>query len=106
MTEQTESQTITIDDVAYSIDDLSDEVKELLSLHAQANNMMVSARRQAIIHEVSVTNLANLIAQKVKGDDSDSNDESAAAWHGQILGRYQPERQADSFPRGDVRRAI
>ena len=45
MTEQTESQTITIDDVAYSIDDLSDEVKELLSLHAQANDMMVGARR-------------------------------------------------------------
>ena len=37
MTEQTEAATITIDDVTYAIDDLSGEVKELLSLHAQAN---------------------------------------------------------------------
>lgn len=78
MTDQ-EVQTITIDDVTYPIDDLSDEVKELLSLHAQANEMMIGARRQAIIHEVSVTNLANLIAQKVKGDDSGDDTESEAA---------------------------
>lgn len=79
MTEQTEAATITIDDVTYAIDDLSGEVKELLSLHAQANEMMIGARRQAIIHEVSVTNLANLIAQKVKGDDSGDDAESEAA---------------------------
>lgn len=78
MTDQTEVQTITIDDVTYPIDDLSDEVKELLSLHAQANEMMIGARRQAIIHEVSVTNLANLIAQKVKGDDSGDAESEAA----------------------------
>lgn len=78
MTDQ-EVQTITIDDVTYPIDDLSGEVKELLSLHAQANEMMIGARRQAIIHEVSVTNLANLIAQKVKGDDSGDDTESEAA---------------------------
>lgn len=77
MTDQ-EVQTITIDDVTYPIDDLSDEVKELLSLHAQANEMMIGARRQAIIHEVSVTNLANLIAQKVKGDDSGDAESEAA----------------------------
>lgn len=79
MTEQAEAATITIDDVTYTIDDLSDEVKELLSLHAQANEMMIGARRQAVIHEVSVTNLANLIAQKVKGDDSGDGTESEAA---------------------------
>ena len=79
MTDQTEVQTITIDDVTYPIDDLSDEVKELLSLHSQANDMMIGARRQAIIHEVSVTNLANLIAQKVKGDDSGDDAEPEAA---------------------------
>ena len=79
MTDQPEVQTITIDDVTYPIDDLSDEVKELLSLHSQANDMMIGARRQAIIHEVSVTNLANLIAQKVKGDDSGDDAEPEAA---------------------------
>ena len=72
MTDGTQPQTVTIDDVEYLIDDLSDEVKELLSLHAQANDMMVNARRQAIIHEVSATNLATIIGQRVKSGNSDS----------------------------------
>lgn len=71
MTDGSQVQTVTIDDVEYQIADLSDEVKELLSLHAQANDMMVGARRQAVIHEVSVTNLASLISQRVKSEDSD-----------------------------------
>ena len=71
MTDQ--PQSITIDDVEYLIEDLSDEVKELLSLHGQASEMMIGARRQAIIHEVSVTNLASLIGQKVKESDSEED---------------------------------
>ena len=75
MTEGVQVQTVTIDDVEYSIADLSDEVKEMLSLHAQANEMMVGARRQAVIHEVSVTNLASLISQRVKSETSDDETE-------------------------------
>ena len=75
MTDGSEVQTVTIDDVAYPIADLSDEVKELLSLHAQANEMMIGARRQAVIHEVSVTNLASLIGQRVKSENSDDTAE-------------------------------
>lgn len=75
MTEDVQVQTVTIDDVEYPIADLSDEVKELLSLHAQANEMMVGARRQAVIHEVSVTNLASLISQRVKSETSDDETE-------------------------------
>lgn len=71
MTDGSEVQTVTIDDVAYPIADLSDEVKELLSLHVQAKEMMIGARRQAVIHEVSVTNLASLISQRVKSENSD-----------------------------------
>jgi uncharacterized protein YoxC len=71
MTEDVQVQTVTIDDVEYPIADFSDEVKEMLSLHAQANEMMVGARRQAVIHEVSVTNLASLISQRVKSENSD-----------------------------------
>ncbi len=71
MTDGSQVQTVTIDEVEYQIADLSDEVKELLSLHAQANDMMVGARRQAVIHEVSVTNLASLISQRVKSENSD-----------------------------------
>lgn len=75
MTEDVQVQTVTIDDVEYTIADLSDEVKEMLSLHAQANEMMVGARRQAVIHEVSVTNLASLISQRVKSETSDDETE-------------------------------
>lgn len=75
MTDGSEVQTVTIDDVEYPIADLSDEVKELLSLHAQANEMMIGARRQAVIHEVSVTNLASLISQRVKSENSDDDAE-------------------------------
>ena len=71
MTDGSQVQTVTIDEVEYQIADLSDEVKELLSLHAQAKDMMVGARRQAVIHEVSVTNLASLISQRVKSENSD-----------------------------------
>ena len=77
MTEQEKPATLVIDGEEFIIDDLTAEVKELLSLHGQANDMMVAARRQAIIHEVSVTNLASLISQKVKGEASD--DEAADA---------------------------
>lgn len=75
MTDGSQVQTVTIDEVEYQIADLSDEVKELLSLHAQANDMMVGARRQAVIHEVSVTNLASLISQRVKSENSDDTAE-------------------------------
>ena len=75
MTDGSEVQTVTIDDVVYPLDDLSDEVKELLSLHAQANDMMIAARRQAVIHEVSVTNLASLISQRVKSESSADTEE-------------------------------
>lgn len=61
-------QTVTIGDKTYQIDDLSNEVKELLSLHAQAQEMMISARRQAIIHEMSASSLVTLIKSKVETD--------------------------------------
>ena len=75
MTDGSQIETVTIDGVEYPIADLSDEVKELLSLHAQANEMMIAARRQAVIHEVSVTNLASIIGERVKSTDSDDTNE-------------------------------
>lgn len=67
-------KTITVDDEEYVIDALSNEVKELLSLHAQAEEMMLAARRQAVIHEVAVTNLSNMIANRVISDHSNETD--------------------------------
>lgn len=78
MNDAAQPQTITIDGEEHLIDDLSDEVKELLSLHGQANDMMIGARRQAIIHEVSVTNLASLISQKVNDNQSGSDNAEPA----------------------------
>lgn len=75
MTDGSQIETVTIDGVEYPIADLSDEVKELLSLHAQANEMMIAARRQAVIHEVSVTNLASIIGERVKSANSDDTNE-------------------------------
>jgi len=66
-------QTVTIDEKTYPVEDLSNEVKELLSLHAQAQEMMVAARRQAIIHELSVSNLAGIIRSKVEANESKSD---------------------------------
>ena len=63
-------QTVTIGEKTYELDELSNEVKELLSLHAQSQDMMVSARRQAVIHELSASNLAGMIKSKVEADDT------------------------------------
>lgn len=76
-------QTVAIDDKTYPVEDLSNEVKELLSLHAQAQEMMISARRQAVIHELSVSNLAGIIRGKVKADDSD--DKPQAPLEGDVV---------------------
>ncbi len=74
-------QTVTIDDKTYPLEDLSNEVKELLSLHAQAQDMMISARRQAIIHELSASNLATMIKSKVGANGPASDPESAHEGH-------------------------
>ena len=74
-------QTVTIDDKTYPLEDLSNEVKELLSLHAQAQDMMISARRQAIIHELSASNLATMIKSKVGANEPASDPESAHEGH-------------------------
>ena len=73
MTEQ-EDPTITIGDTTYSVSDLSDEVKEMLSLHQQAQEMSIHAKRQATIHDLSVENLASRIEKAVE-ETEDVNDE-------------------------------
>ena len=76
-------QTVTIGEKTYPIEDLSNEVKELLSLHAQAQEMMIAARRQAVIHELSASNLAGMIKSKVEVDDS--NDQPQAPLEGHVI---------------------
>ena len=73
MTEQ-EDPTITIGDTTYPVSDLSDEVKEMLSLHQQAQEMSIHAKRQATIHDLSVENLASRIEKAVE-ETEDVNDE-------------------------------
>ena len=62
---------LVIDDVEYDLEDLSDEVKELLSLHQQALQMAVGAKRQAAIHDLSVASLSEMITTKIKESESD-----------------------------------
>ena len=62
---------LVVDDVEYDLEDLSDEVKELLSLHQQAVQMAVSAKRQAAIHDLSVAGLSEMITTKIKESELD-----------------------------------
>ena len=75
ITEQ-EDSTITIGDTTYAVSDLSDEVKEMLSLHQQAQEMSMHAKRQATIHDLSVENLAARIEKAVK--ETEESDAEAA----------------------------
>lgn len=60
---------LVIDNVEYDLDSLSDEVKELLSLHQQAVQMAVSAKRQAAIHDLSVAGLSEMITAKIQAPE-------------------------------------
>ena len=60
-----EEPTLTVGDTTYPISELSDEVKEMLSLHEQAVQMSTAAKRQGIIHDLAVANIASLIEKKV-----------------------------------------
>jgi hypothetical protein len=64
-------QTVTIGEKQYEMSTLSAEVKELLSLQAQAQEMTIAARRQAVIHEISAINLANVIKSRVEAQTDD-----------------------------------
>jgi hypothetical protein len=67
MTEETkETPMITIKDKTYNIEELSDKTKELLSLHEQAMQMAVGAKRQAAIHDLSVQSLVKMVEESVE----------------------------------------
>ena len=66
MSEQENIPKIFVDDVEYPIDSVSNEVKELLSLHQEAQAIMVEARKRALIHELAIANLTQLIKQKIE----------------------------------------
>ena len=67
MTEQNQAEeaTVTIGDTTYPISELSDQVKELISLHEQALQRTIAAKRQAAIHEMSVSNIAAMVEKAV-----------------------------------------
>jgi len=60
-----EEPSITIGDTTYLISELSDKVRELLSLHEQAVQMAVGAKRQAVIHDMAVANIASFIQKEI-----------------------------------------
>lgn len=70
--------TIIVDDVSYPVSSLSESVKELLALHQEATQSMLSARRAATIQEISVKALADMITASIKeGSETDADDAAA-----------------------------
>lgn len=71
-TNEQAEQTITINDTVYSVSELSDESKELLSLHEQATQMSIQAKRQATIHDLSIENLVGRIEKSVEAVEAEA----------------------------------
>lgn len=69
VSEEEAEATLTVGEKTYAVADLSDEVKELLGLHAQAAEMANAAKRQAVIHDLAVQNIVSLIETKLDEDD-------------------------------------
>jgi len=67
--EQQAEPTLTIGETTYPVSTLSDEVKEMLSLHEQAVQMATAAKRQATIHDLAVANIAAHIEKAVQETD-------------------------------------
>lgn len=65
---QEETPSIVVDDQSYEIESLSDKAKELLSLHQEAQQKMLEARRKAVIAEIAVSGLVQMISSAVKED--------------------------------------
>jgi len=60
-----EEPTITVGETTYPISELEDEVKEMLSLHQEAQQMALGAKRQAAIYDLSCQNIASMIEKKL-----------------------------------------
>lgn len=58
---QAQEPTVTINGTEHKLSDLSDLTKELLSLHEQATQMAMKAKREAVIHDLAIANLAEKI---------------------------------------------
>lgn len=54
---QAQEPTVTINGNEYKFNDLSDLVKEWLSLHEQAQQMAMKAKREAVIHDLALANI-------------------------------------------------
>ena len=65
--------TITVDDLEYDLASLPDEVKELLMLHQQAQGAMLNARRESLIQEIAVNNIASSISARLKALEEKSD---------------------------------
>lgn len=62
---QSNEPTLTIADKTYSISELSDQVKEMVSLYEQASQLAINAKRQAAIHDIAVASIVSMIEKAV-----------------------------------------
>jgi|VirMetMinimDraft_7_1064189.scaffolds.fasta_scaffold188437_2 hypothetical protein len=63
--EQNNEPTLTIADKSYLISELSNQVKELVSLYEQASQLAINAKRQAAIHDIAVASIVSMIEKAV-----------------------------------------
>jgi hypothetical protein len=59
--EQNNEPTLTIADKSYLISELSNQVKELVSLYEQASQLAINAKCQAAIHDIAVASIVSMI---------------------------------------------
>ena len=62
---ENEEPTLTVGETTYPVSELSDKVTEMLSLHEQAVQMATAAKRQAVIHDLAIANIASMIEKAV-----------------------------------------
>jgi len=68
-TNNIDNATITVNDKVYQVSDLSEDVKEMLGLHAQASQMAEGAKRQAVIHDLALQNISAMIEKALKDSE-------------------------------------
>jgi hypothetical protein len=62
------------DGTTHLISELSDEVKEILALWQSAQKDMLEARKTAIINELAVNSLAEMVKEKLAPQEQETED--------------------------------
>lgn len=70
-----ETNTITIDNVEYNVDDLSEEVKYIIEQLNYCNQKIDESRREQDRVQMSINSFSAILNKKLKGGDSTDGEE-------------------------------